>query len=267
MAHSANIISSIKLPNGTTYEIHDAQAIHSIEDLGLSAALVFKGTLDSTEDLYALTGFKAGYVYLIGDTEYVAVKDYNASSSDAQESFWEELGNVHDAASSTHKHNVTVTGTNAASAVTGKVQVPTVSSSTKYLTFEANGTAKAITALNTATIKNPSAADVTASKVSTSSLLASASVTNGVLSFGTATVSDVIASKVSTSDVTVATGAKTTADALTGGKVTSQTATSANAVSYIATVSTGTTYKNLEEGSAAAQVWTQTSGTTGTPIG
>jgi hypothetical protein len=47
MAHNTNIISSIKLPNGTTYEIHDAQAIHTIEELGLGSALIFKGVKET----------------------------------------------------------------------------------------------------------------------------------------------------------------------------------------------------------------------------
>lgn len=135
MAHSTNIISSIKLPNGTSYEIHDAQAIHSIEDLGLASALVFKGTRDTDAEILAITNAKMGDVWLstTTNTEYVCVKTITAADPTA----WEKLGNVHDAASSTHKHSVTVAGSNAASAVTGTVTVPTVSKTQKYMTASA----------------------------------------------------------------------------------------------------------------------------------
>lgn len=139
MAHSTNIISSIKLPNGTQYEIHDAQAIHTIEDLGLSAALIFAGTKATDAEVLAITNANKGEVWLVTstNTEYVCVKNIAAADATA----WEKLGNVHDAASSTHKHGVTVEGSNAASAVTGTVTVPTVSKTQKYMTASAGAPA------------------------------------------------------------------------------------------------------------------------------
>lgn len=136
MAHSNNIISSIKLPNGTAYEIHDAQAIHNIEELGLSAALVFAGTKATDAEVLAIADAKMGDVWLATgtNTEYVCVKTITKADSSA----WEKLGNVHDAASSSHTHGVTVTGTNEASAVTGSVTVPTVSKTQKYMTAVAS---------------------------------------------------------------------------------------------------------------------------------
>lgn len=136
MAHTTNIISSIKLPGGGTYEIHDAQAIHSIEELGLSAALVFAGTKDTEAQILAITNAKVGEVYLAKDTnsEFVCV---TAIEGTASASSWEKLGNIHDAASSTHTHGVTVEGSNAASTVTGNVTVPTVSKTQKYMTVAA----------------------------------------------------------------------------------------------------------------------------------
>ena len=126
MAHSNNIISSIKLPNdNAVYEIHDAQAIHSVEELGLSSALVFKGTKTAVSNL-PTSGNK------VGDVWYVAADDCEYVWTDSSK--WEAFGNVHDAASSTHTHTVAVTGTNKSSAVTGTVTVPTVSRTTKYLT-------------------------------------------------------------------------------------------------------------------------------------
>ena len=132
MAHSENIISSIKLPSGTTYEIHDAKAIHDVSDLGLASVLVFKGTKATASEVLALTSAKQGDVWLVteNNAEYVCTKTITATDSTA----WEKLGETHNVASSTHTHNVTVTGTNAASSVTGTVTVPTVSVTKKYLT-------------------------------------------------------------------------------------------------------------------------------------
>jgi hypothetical protein len=124
MAHNTNIISSIKLPNGNTYEIHDAQAIHDVSDLGLAAAMVFKGTVATVGDL-PKTNNKTGDVW------HVTADDYEYVWTEA--GVWEELGAAHDVATSDHTHNVTVTGTNKASAVTGTVTVPTVSKTTKYM--------------------------------------------------------------------------------------------------------------------------------------
>lgn len=123
-ANSTNVISQIQLPNnGGLYEIHDAGAIHSVEELGLSAALVFKGVKASTDDLPSSA--KTGDVWHVSDDkcEYVW--------TDASK--WEPLGNVHDAASSSHTHNVSVTGSLTNTAVSGTVTVPTVSATQVYL--------------------------------------------------------------------------------------------------------------------------------------
>lgn len=137
MAHSNNIISSIRLPNGTAYEIHDAHAIHNIEELGLSAALVFKGTKATDAEVLAITDAKVGDVYLStgSNTEFVCVTAINGA---ANSNAWEKLGNIHDAASTSHTHGVTVTGTNSTSEVTGVVTIPTVSKTQKHLTAVAS---------------------------------------------------------------------------------------------------------------------------------
>ena len=137
-AHSENIISSIKLPGvETPYQIHDANAIHSAEELGLGSALVFKGTKKTDAEILAIADAHIGDVWLSTGTnaEYVCTKEI----SEADATAWEKLGDVHDAASSKHTHAVTVTGTNAASTVTGSVTVPTVSKTQKYLTATAGG--------------------------------------------------------------------------------------------------------------------------------
>lgn len=135
-AHSENIISSIQLPGvATPYQIHDANAIHSAEELGLGSALVFKGTKKTDAEILAIADAHIGDVWLSTGTnaEYVCTKEL----SEADATAWEKLGDVHDAASSKHTHTVTVTGTNAASAVTGSVTVPTVSKTQQYMTAAA----------------------------------------------------------------------------------------------------------------------------------
>lgn len=133
-------ISQIKLPDGSVYSIYDASAIHNAEDLGLSAALRFMGTKASYDELIATAPAKAGDVYIVGsaadgpdypNTEYICLYDIETEDNLA----WEKLGDFHDAASSTHKHTVTVTGHNVASKVTGSasVTVPTISKTSKYL--------------------------------------------------------------------------------------------------------------------------------------
>lgn len=49
-------ISQISLPNGQTYHIHDENAIHDLEDLGLSTPLNFKGIVDTESDLISEWG-------------------------------------------------------------------------------------------------------------------------------------------------------------------------------------------------------------------
>lgn len=133
MAHSANIISKVKLPGSTIeYEIHDANAIHSLEDLNLATVLTFAGT-DTSANILAKTSAKKGEVWLATDNniEYVCKETFSGAADSTK---WEKLGNVHDAASSSHTHSVTVTGTNGTSAVSGTITIPTVSKSTKYMT-------------------------------------------------------------------------------------------------------------------------------------
>lgn len=126
----------IKLPNGVVYEIHDKSAIHDASELGLSAALVFKGAKDTDADILNLTSAKVGDVWLskASNVEFICIEDIDGV---ANASAWEMLGNLHDAASTTHTHAVTVTGTNEASTVTGQVAVPTISATTSYLNVSA----------------------------------------------------------------------------------------------------------------------------------
>lgn len=136
MAHekdtTANIISKIKLPSGAEYEIHDASAIHDLSDLQIATVLDFRGTKPTENEIKAITSAKVGHVYLCtgNNTEYVCVTAINGT---ANANAWEKLGNIHDAASSSHTHDVMVEGKNAASTVTGKVTVPVVSATQKKL--------------------------------------------------------------------------------------------------------------------------------------
>lgn len=126
MAHSTNIISHIQLPGSDIqYQIHDAQAIHDISDLGLSKAFVFKGSKPTYADLLLETDKRTGDVWHVeeNDGEYVYTDDGE----------WEDFGPTHPYADENHTHNVTVTGTNEASTVTGTVTVPDVSKTTKKM--------------------------------------------------------------------------------------------------------------------------------------
>ena len=227
MAHSTNIISSIKLPNGTEYEIHDSKAIHSAEELGLSAALVFKGTkaknsnnVTGAQQILSITSAKVGDVYLDKDTntEYVCV---TAVSGTANASAWEKLGNIHDAASSNHTHVVTVAGTNGTSTVTGSVTVPTVSKTQKYLSAKVD--APSVTPSTDSVLGANTQFTVTGGKANTTKIKATASGTvvaadgtaNAITGFGT-----------HTTDAALGTGAtfKVTGGAATTSKMVTSTA-------------------------------------------
>jgi hypothetical protein len=122
MAHSTNLIEKITV-GGTTYDIHDANALHSIEDLNLATVLTFAGT-DTAANILKKSGAKKGEVWLASDTnvEYVCIETFSgATSGDATK--WEKLGNVHDAASSTHTHKAASTGSAAPSGHTHTVTV------------------------------------------------------------------------------------------------------------------------------------------------
>ena len=116
-----NLIRQIKLPNGTTYDIHDASAIHTLADLAalgmdIEGAFVFKGTVATYADL-PTSGNKVGYVYHVtaNHSEYVWAKVDGGTSEG-----WEEFGE-HFVVN--HTHAVTVKGSNAASTVTGTATV------------------------------------------------------------------------------------------------------------------------------------------------
>lgn len=156
MAHSANVISKIKLPNMPVgvdaYELHDADAVHSADlgsgvltlkagsntktfganqktnetfeitagDLGLSAALKFRGS-KAYAQIIVLTDAELGDVWIDPNThkEYVCVVAKTAGADS-----WEELGFSFDPAAlvtkttyNAHKHTVEVTGSNSTSNV------------------------------------------------------------------------------------------------------------------------------------------------------
>ena len=181
--HSNNIISSIQLPGSDIkYQIHDANAIHSAEELGLGSALVFKGTKPTDAAILAIAEAHVGDVWLSTGTnsEYVCTKEISEVDATA----WEKLGDVHDAASSTHTHTVTVLGANAASTVTGTVVVPTVSKTKEYMT--ATATAGAVTT-NTDTVLGANTTfNVSGGTANTTKISATASGT-AVAGNGTAT--------------------------------------------------------------------------------
>lgn len=224
MAHTkdqvTNIISSIQLPGGGTYEIHDASAIHSIEELGLSAALVFKGTKANDAAVLAVTDAKVGDVYLstATNTEFVCIKEVGGT---ADSTAWEKLGNVHDAASSSHIHGVTVTGSNESSTVTGTVTVPTVSKTQKYMTAsaaapEVGKSDDKVLGVNTTFTVN--GGDATTTKIKASA--------NGVAVAGDGTAAAITGFGTHTTDAALGTGAtfKVSGGAATTNKMVTSTA-------------------------------------------
>ena len=107
MAHGSNILHSIKLPNGTVYEIHDAQAVHTLADLaalGMNTEGIFsyQGIVATVADLANKAEVKGHVYHVTADgSEYV----YTGEA-------WEEFGH-HFLVE--HTHAVTVTGTNGSS--------------------------------------------------------------------------------------------------------------------------------------------------------
>lgn len=192
----AGVISQVKLPGSNDiYAIHDAQAIHSLEDVGLSQALVFKGTKDTVALLLAETDVKIGDVWLVKDSnvEYVWLgtgkgEDLN---NDGTKDGWERLGNVHDAASSTHKHTVTSTGTIAEQkiSVSGK-QAELKPLGKTYLALkqgEASSDSEVVLGTGTTfTAKaNPTSTKIKATATAGSASAGTTSVTTGVSKYNT----------------------------------------------------------------------------------
>lgn len=117
-------ISKITLPNGSTYDIYDAAAVH-VGDI--TALMDLKGTKSSFEALPSSNN-EVGDVWLISNTGEEYVWDGET---------WIKLGYTIEAASTTHTHNITVTGTNTASEVSGTVTVPKVTVGSKYISVDA----------------------------------------------------------------------------------------------------------------------------------
>ena len=120
LIHSINV-------GGVVYEICDVAAIHTLADLAAlgintEGAFIFKGTKSSKAELDSLPveDNKVGDVWHVSDTktEYVWAKTKLTDGVYSYE--WQEFGEhfVVD-----HGHNVTVTGTNAKSAVSGTATV------------------------------------------------------------------------------------------------------------------------------------------------
>ena len=254
MAHGTNILHSIKLPNGTTYEIHDAQAVHTLADLaalGMNTDGLFsyRGTVATKADL-PTTGNKVGYVYHVtaDHSEYVwATVDGGTSET------WEEFGE-HFVVN--HTHDVTVTGGNSTSSVSGSAVVTgtnaasTVSGSATVTGTNASSNVSASGKITIPTI------DATAkySKVSTNTATfvksypgtTSKLVTTSVTSAGAA--KDVIATVTpTTGSITGVSGSTTASKATAGTAVT--VAKAGTAVTGIAKrASTQTTVGNADVG-------------------
>ena len=228
---NTNLISQVQLDK--LYDIHDMHAVHTIADLAAlgmdtEAAFIFKGTVATYADL-PTTGNKIGHVYHVAanHSEYIWAK-----VDDATTEGWEEFGE-HFVVNHTHSiPQLTVTGTNKSSTVSGTaanaltktaqsdIKVKATASGTAV---GANGTASAITAISPTTSNlvtttvNSASANVTASKVSrTTSKLATTSL-KGVS--GTASVINSVTPSTSSLDPVsiVGVSGSTTASKATAG--------------------------------------------------
>ena len=151
MAHSSNLIHSIKIGNNT-YEVHDKEAIHTLADLAalgidIEGAFIYKGSVANKAAL-PTTGNKIGYVYHVvdEDQEYVWAKIGEGNAA------WEEFGahlsvdHIHDVTVTGHNEassisgNATITGSNASSSVTGSASIdaPKVSAEAIYTKVSTN---------------------------------------------------------------------------------------------------------------------------------
>ena len=249
MAHTdmTKLIYQIQLPNGELYEIHDAEAIHELADLGLQGYLVFRGTVANFAALPA--GAVAGDVYHVidEDQEYIWVDAVEGGEAAHWEAFCNHilLDHTHNfeatvSVSGTNEASAvsgtaTVTGANAASAVSasGTATVKDVSKTARYLDVEgsvsgvtlgkdtakaisgfgAHETADAITALNTATLKNPTVAAVAVPNVTANAVVNASKISKNddITASHISENANVVASKISANDDVVASKVTTTA--------------------------------------------------------
>jgi hypothetical protein len=180
------VISKITLPDNTTYEIHDAKAIHSAADLGLSAALRYLGTKATYNDLPA-SGNKNGDVWHVTADEYEYV--WNGTA-------WEELGAPHDFVGTTefdkHTHSFTAPSVTIP-VLTGTGSIDNYKATTTILkataeapTISAGGTTVSVLKSGAATTINATT-DVTPTPGAQSKgtpAAWTATVTDGTLTFG-----------------------------------------------------------------------------------
>ena len=213
--------------------------------------MIFKGVKQTVTDLPA-TGNKTGDVWHVKatDCEYVWIDETLK---------WEELGNIHDAASSTHTHNVTASG-NASLAVSasGNTAVPTVTPTTKYLglkTVDSGSTATVISGLGTASTNSFVTGVSTTSVSYATGASGTAKAITGLGTASTASVTGISSVGAASSwTFTVANGLLT----ISGGNGTAPTAASAQTfVTGLGTPSTATfvtgvstTSKTLATGSS-----------------
>lgn len=161
MAHSSNIIKQVKIGN-VTYDIHDAEAIHGSDlQSTLVGVMEFKGAQDDEAAIFDLTDSKKGHVWHATSegTEWLCIKDLGGT---ADSTAWIELGNP---LVDNHKHTVTVSGSNAASTVTGTVSVPKVTPTDIYTKATAAGTAVSLNTGSFMTGYTPTYAGLTTSSI------------------------------------------------------------------------------------------------------
>lgn len=197
MPHSNNIIKKINI-GGTVYEIHDEQAIHDLSDieaLGLEGAFIFKGIVPTVADLPnpSTAELKVGYVYHVSADS----QEYVWTTENKWESFGSHL-------TIEHTHNVTVTGGNSSSSVTGSAQVSGTNSASNVTASGSVSVPKVTKSANyikaapsTSTVTGVSGS-VTASKATAGTAIAVAKVGTAVSIPNVTANTSVTASKVKT---------------------------------------------------------------------
>ena len=255
--------------NGTSKGTFNANATENAtinitaQDLGLSAALKFKGT-KAYADIIELTNAELGDVWIDGTThkEYVCVVAKTAGASS-----WEELGFsmdvsnlVHKSTYNAHKHDVEITGSNTASGVsasgtiaagtvlTGKTQKHLTISRTTGVSIAAGGTDEALgvgatfnTSVTPSTTKLSASASGAAVGVSTSDEVLGAgttfAVTGGALTGATQAKFDTTKFHGGSASIpTVINTEKFTGGSITDGAVTGGVYRNATAASWTGSV-------------------------------
>ena len=191
--HINPVISQVKLPNGTIYDVHDSAAIHSFAELGVEL-VQFGGTVAKVTDLPTASKTYAGFIYHVieDETEYICVTDTAGGTTYHWESFGEKfivnhIHNVTGTYSGTTNDTTIKSASTTGKAITSVTSTPIITKATAAGTaVGANGTDTFVKSYPGASEKlvtttvNSAGADVSVSKVSKSTSKLSTTAIKGV---------------------------------------------------------------------------------------